>query len=279
MIRTIIKHTDDKIFLNADEVFEISKELQPGIYDIEFDNYNNFKNFKSLSIPVVYSLMPSKELQNIEAYMKKFLSKENYELCKKVKILRKTGILLHGNQGIGKSNYINNMIKNCIENHNACVFNIDNYMKFTAMIKLSKELRANQNNLFVFTFEEIDALFSYSSNEADFKNFMDGVNSIDNCLFLATTNYLSAVPASLTERPSRFKKVYSIEQSDNIDEVKLWLEGIYKSYMDNLSKTDIEKLHELCINKTIDEIKHTLIDYTMDMPKSIAKKQKKIGFK
>ena len=106
---------------------------------------------------------------------------------------------------------------------------------------------------------------------------MDGIDSIENCLFLASTNYIELIPKSLTERPSRFKKVLEIKQSEDIEAVKKWLEKTYDSFIDNLNEKDYEHLHDKCLNKTIDEIKHVLVDYKMEI--TALQKPKKLGFK
>lgn len=279
MIRTLIKYTDDKIFLNDSEVFEISKTLNPGIYDMEFDNYGLFTNFKQLKSPRVFPLMPSSELKNIQNYVNTFFSEEYKSLCKTANILVKTGILLYGKQGIGKSNYINNMIFRSIDEQKACVFNIDSNRKLSSIVSKVKELRAIQNNLFVIVLEEVDELFSENgwSTEATLKNFMDGINSVDNLLFISSTNYLEKIPKSITERPSRFKKVLEIKPTDNTEDLKAWLGLTYKGFIPSLSEKECEHLHELCINKTIDEIKHVIIDYKMGI--QTLESNRKLGFK
>tara|TARA_R110000868_G_scaffold179968_3_gene420436 strand:+ start:1816 stop:2658 length:843 start_codon:yes stop_codon:yes gene_type:complete len=276
MIRTVIKYTDNKILLNDAEVFETSKTLNSGCYDIEFDEYGRFKNFLSVKNPYSFSLMPSKELQNIEEYIEKFLSEEYCFLCKKSKTLIKSGILLYGKPGIGKSNYINHLVLKSLKK-NSCVFNINSAAKLYQVIQKLKELKDIQDNLFVIVLEEIDEILSAQGYEAILKNFMDGIDSINNCLFLATTNYIEKIPTSLTERPSRFKKVLKIEQSENLEEVKIWLEKTYLCFIDDLTTKDFEFLHEKCLNKPIDEIKHILIDYKMEI-KSFENKKQKLGF-
>ena len=278
MIRTVIKYTDNKVLLNDAEVFEISKKLFSGVYDIEFDHNGSFKNFKFIQIPKEFPLMPSTELGNIQDYMEKFFSKEYEELCEKAKILLKSGILLFGHAGIGKSNYINYLINKCVKEKEACIFNIDSNPKLFTIVEKLKELRDIQDNLFVVVLEEMDELFDKGySTEACLKNLMDGINSIENCLFLASTNYIEKIPKSLTERPSRFKKVLEIKPTEDLEELKKWLETTYKSFIGNLSREECEHLHDLCINKTIDEIKHILIDYKMGIKN--VEKTKKLGFK
>ena len=209
--------------------------------------------------------------------MQVFLSDNYASLCKKAGILIKSGLLLYGDAGIGKSNYINYLIKKTILEKNASVFNIDSVSKLINVVWKLKELREIQDNLFVVVLEELDELFAVNGVEAVLKNLMDGINSVDNLLFLSSTNYIDKIPKSLTERPSRFKKVLEIKQSEDINEMKDWLTQTYKSFADGLSKEDCEKLHDLCLNKTIDEIKHILIDFKLGIVN--LKKQKKLGFK
>jgi len=277
MIRTVIKYTDNKILCNDAEVFEISKELFPGMYEIELNNYGHFDHFKALKTPNVFDLMPSDELDNLQEYINKFLSTEYQALCSTAGVLKKSGLLLYGEAGIGKSNYINFIINKCIKEHKACVFNIDNISKLHVLIPKIKELRDIQNTLFVVVFEEIDELFKASSTaEGHLKNFMDGINSVDNILFIATTNYIEQIPKSLKNRPSRFKKVLEIKASENIEEMKEWLSKTYKVFIPDITAEECELMHERCINKTIDEIKHTLLDYKMDIHDVV--KKKKLGF-
>ena len=277
MIRTIIKYKDNKILLDDAEVFEIHNKMPPGIYDIEFDQYNQFKNFLEMKLPKVFPLMPSDELSNIQDYTTMFLSDEYKEFCKSTKIHRKTGILLYGLPGIGKSNYFSHIMKNSIENNNAVVFNINSFLKLSKIGEQLQKLRNIQDELFIVLLEEIDELFQINSAEGLLKNLMDGIDSIDNILFLASTNYIESVPKSLKERPSRFKKVLNIEQSSDTEKVKDWLTKTYKIFIPNLEEIECEDLHERCFNKSIDEIKHILIDYKMGITK--VEKKRKIGFK
>ena len=147
MIRTVIKYTDNKILLNDAEVFETSKKLFPGMYDMEFDQYQQFKNFIYMNNPKVFPLMPSDELENVQSYMDKFFSKEYTDLCKKAGILVKSGLLLYGEAGIGKSNYINYLINETIKEKNSCVFNVDTSLKLHQIVPLLKQLREIQDNL------------------------------------------------------------------------------------------------------------------------------------
>lgn len=272
MVRSVTKYTDDKVFLREQEVKEVSSILLPGIYDFEYDMNRRFNNFVSTDCPKLYPIFPSKEFQCLEDFINIIFSDKYKELCKSSGISNRNGIFLYGEPGIGKSNYINNVLDKALKNHGCCVFNIDSHLDLYTGIEIAKELRLVQDNVFIFLLEEIDQLLSASYEvEGLLKNFMDGINSINNCLFIASTNYKSKIPESLINRPSRFKLVLEIKPTDNVEEIKQWLEATYKIFIPEISKGEIEDLHEMCLNKSIDEIKHIIIDYKMGI-KGVTKK-------
>jgi len=277
MIRTIINYTDNKVMLNDAEVFDTFKTLQPNFYTLEYDIHRQFKNFKKNEMPKVFSLMPCDEFNNLDDYINTFLSKDYEDLCLKTNMLYKSGVLLYGKPGYGKSNFVNYIISKTIKNKNACVFSLNTILDIENIMNLSKDLRLLQNNLFVFIFEELDQIIRDSSYaEGLLKNFMDGINSINNCLFIGTTNYIDNIPKALCERPYRFRKSYKIEASSNLEENKKWIKEIITKFNSNLSEKESEDLCEKCLNKSIDEIKHTIIDFCLNI-KDI-NINKKLGF-
>lgn len=277
MVRTIVKYTDNKVHLDDAEVHETYKHLFPGVFTAEVNRYGEFENFKFHEQPKVFPLLPSQELENLQEYLDKFLSEDYIEMSKKAGIPRRSGLLLYGTPGIGKSNYINYALNLAIEKNSACVFNFDTLHKLRISIPFLKDLRNIQDNLFVVVFEEMDELINGQEGEAVIKNFMDGINSIDNCLILATTNYLERIPDSLKKRPSRFRKVLEIKQTGDVNKLKDWLSMTYKNFLPNITPEECESLHGLCLNKSIDEIKHILIDSKMGIKN--LEQSSKLGFK
>ena len=278
MIRSLIRNSDNRVMTSHDEALEISKKCLPGIYDVGLNRHGEFECLIKKDLPKVFSLMPSKEFDNLEQYLEIFLSDKYLDLCKQTGIVRKAGVLLHGKPGMGKSNFVNHISTNTVIENKACVFNIDSSQKLSQFIPILKEFRLIQDDLFVMIIEEIDELFEgYPNMEGTLKNFLDGINSVENTLVIATTNYLDQIPKALTERPSRFKKVIKIEQSDDVPKIKEWLEKTFKIFMPDIKPKEIEDLTDTCINKSIDEIKNILIDYKMGI--TSLETSSKLGFK
>lgn len=278
MIRSLIRNSDNRVITSPDEALEISKKCLPGIYDIQLNRHGEFECLIKKDFPKIFTLMPSKEFDNLQSYLEIFLSENYLKLCKTAGIIRKTGILLHGKPGMGKSNFVNSISVNSVVTNNACVFNIDNYQKLKQFIPVIKEFRLIQDELFIIILEEIDEILEACPGmEGVIKNFLDGINSVENTLVIGTTNYIDKIPKSLIERPSRFKKVIKIEQSEETEKVKDWLAVTYKLFMPDIEQKEIEDLHDMCINKSIDEIKNKLIDYRMGITQ--LETSSKLGFK
>jgi hypothetical protein len=60
----------------------------------------------------------------------------------------------------------------------------------------------------VLCFEDVDWLFDQGSTLSHFLNRVDGLQPLEGVLILATTNHPEKLDAALTERPSRFDRVF-----------------------------------------------------------------------
>jgi ATP-dependent 26S proteasome regulatory subunit len=180
------------------------KELDPAVYNLrmaEGIGYYMFK--KDLNLDEIVDL-PMEEatevLEGIETFWKR---KEKYA---EYGFTFKRGVLLYGNPGNGKSVLINKLAKLLLEGFKGIVLYItsaaelDHYYKFSSEILRIIE---PERKLFV-VMEDIDGIVSYKENETTLLNILDGVNQLDNVVYLATTNYPEKLSARITNRPSRF---------------------------------------------------------------------------
>lgn len=82
----------------------------------------------------------------------------------------------------------------------------------------------------VLVFEDIDTLFERPSRTAYFLNLMDGFRSNEGVLTLATTNHPDVIDAAILKRPSRFDRVWRIDDPDAIGRAR-YLSRLFNGFL------------------------------------------------
>jgi len=186
------------------QVGETVVSLDPGVYRPDYSDalgsyYFHRKDFNTEDLIV----LPSSKHQEIFRSIRRFL--ECKELYKKNGFFFKRGILLHGRPGSGKTCLINLICKHVIEHLGAVVITISNHPEvemFTS--ELSSVLRQIEpDRLIIIVFEDLDGLCQ-GSTETMVLNLLDGVNQLENVIYLGSTNYIENLKERVINRPSRF---------------------------------------------------------------------------
>ena len=245
--------------------FKTTQKVPPGVYEISHNpnvGYYLIKQKVVMSDTVLE--LPIKEPMEILADIEDFWKLKDQ--FRKYKMVYKRGILMHGPPGCGKS-YLIQTLTNKIVEKGGIVFSLNSEAKvdhFISFCQIFRQIEPDRPLLVII--EDIDNIVSQGHGLLSaLLNVLDGVNQIDNVVYLATTNYPEKLQERIANRPSRFDRMYEISLPD--DETR---EFFIKAKLapDDLKKIDMEKWVELTDGLTLSHIKEIVVS-TMIFGKKI----------
>lgn len=121
-------------------------------------------------------------------------------------LVHKRGILLHGAPGCGKTVTLSQVAKYVEEVGGVVLFNPDVNL-LLQFVKLVRRINGDDCKICVM-WEEFDSMLQ--SQESSLLSLLDGELQISNVLYIATTNYISRIPARIKNRPSRFASIIEV---------------------------------------------------------------------
>lgn len=174
--------------------------LSPGVYDIG-DTPNSGLFFQKFKVDLEGLIrFPDAASDQVIDEIRRFWKMA--DIYHSHNIMYKRGILLWGPPGSGKSCTIKLIMRDVIE-MGGIVINFTNPTLFLMGTRALREIQPNTP--VVVLMEDIDSIIE-TFNESSVLNFLDGVNSVDNIVFVATTNYPEKLSGRMINRPSRFDR-------------------------------------------------------------------------
>lgn len=154
-----------------------------------------------VDIPDSFTLDVVREIEQFwgEGVSKKF---QEYGL------VHKRGVLLAGKPGTGKTITLAKAAKVVIEKFDGIVLFNPKPDFIGDFLRILKDIEPNKKVLVMW--EEFDSILRH--NESELLSLLDGEVQVGNIIYLATTNYLSKIPARIKNRPSRFARVIEVTE-------------------------------------------------------------------
>lgn len=192
-------------------VYDATANTSMGIYSIDAD-----MNRECDSTRIVFSPMSSRnmdtliysdgESEEVSRHLDQFLAREKFYQEKQ--LLYKTGIMLYGDPGTGKSSLVKAIASKY--GRNIVSINMENIEKID-LASVTKSINVD-NNKYIVLLEDIDTVFKDRSGSESSQHdkcinkllqFLDSNTSPHNVIFIATTNYYDHIDAAIL-RDGRF---------------------------------------------------------------------------
>ena len=186
----------------------IVDKVKPGVYDIKFaDGLGHYMVQRSLHLDDILIFPSSIHKTVLDGVQKFWQRREKFE---EYGFAFKRGILLHGKPGCGKTCTINLVMKYVVEELGGVVLPLSNGGDLARYAHFIPEMfRVIQKNTpIVVIFEDIENMCR-GDVETELLNVLDGLDQLDNVVYLATTNYIEHLKERIINRPSRFdRRIY-----------------------------------------------------------------------
>lgn len=274
-ISSVINLKNNTVLVHSEEVTKVGTRFEPGFYLAVTDERGNI-NISKEKLPEIHSALKTKETELVLNTAQSFFCPDIREKVNTMGFTHKLGILLYGIYGSGKTSVLNFIADEFITNKEAVVLLCKDGNSFGTAIALGKKIREIQENPLIFIADEFERFAE--SEESKMKSFLDGVDSIDNSLFLSATNYVEKVPDTIKDRPSRIRLLVEFKGIEDKEVMKSTLKEISDKLQPSLfSEEEIETAFDEISSITIDQIKSMCLD---KLTETYVKTEKKtIGFK
>lgn len=252
--------SDNKVFLPSQRT---TKRLSSGIYEIhQSQNVGTYFQKIEADLTGLVSFAGS-NADIVVSEIQKFWTRE--QKFRKVKLPFKRGILLYGPPGSGKTCTIKLVIKNLICDHHGVVVKFTQPALFVSAMRTFREIQPHTPVIVLM--EDMDNILE-NYYESEVINILDGVDTFDKVVYLATTNYPEKLSDRILNRPSRFDRRFYIGTPSEMERM------VYiKTISEGVSKIQISKWVKDTDGFTIAHIKELFISVEVmgdDYDKSLA---------
>lgn len=211
-----IKNKNKIDFVGADKDATLSHRLEAGLYNVEITRSFFGKTFSFIKTDSYKggSIITKGVHGDIWNLVNRFASEESIQVSKYMGAMHKLGLLFNGKGGTGKTFLAGQIAQKFIREKDAIGI-ITNQWDEIELSKFIDRIREHdEDRMIVLILDEFEKVSNSQISDPEFLSFMDGGNSKNNLIVIATTNNLQKLPKLLTDRPGRFEGVYTFDIKD-----------------------------------------------------------------
>lgn len=223
------------------------KSLPPGSYDIHADQTSIFA-VPALPPSGLLVELPEMKSEEVIKIAENFWNsekdyKEGNDFIHGGSKYR-TGVLLWGPPGSGKSSIIKILSKKLVEAGGTVFYASGNPSTVSSFLESFARIEKNRKSIVIL--EDLDSLIQ-QYGEATYLEMLDSAKTIDNVFFIATTNYPEKLDARIYNRPGRLSHIIKVGLPGPKAR-EAYLKAILKDYR------DVEYIVEYTKGFTVDHL-------------------------
>jgi SpoVK/Ycf46/Vps4 family AAA+-type ATPase len=204
---------DGKYRLIDSDSVETMRTLKAGVYNMKVHSsmFSTTVNFEHNDMYKKGMNITTGIFQSIKEYIDNFFSEEMGQVREQLEMNNRLGLIFKGIPGTGKTYLAGQLAEKLSQEMNAIgILTTDfNEVDLSDLITSIRNTDEDPNRLIVLIMDEFEK--KNMGKNSNFLSFMDGADSKDNMLIIATVNQTNNLPATLLERPGRFEHIFDFE--------------------------------------------------------------------
>lgn len=230
------KENNNKYEVIPRKAEDVKARLEPGVYtitvvkswngkEIYLELNNRYKSGKEINTGV---------FKEAREHVDFFIDPLAFETRKELGMMDKLALIFNGGPGTGKTFLAGQIMEKLVKEKNAiCILSrgepqIDLHI-------LIDQIRLEDPDRFIGIL--IDEYEKCHGNELDMLSFLDGTNSRNNLLLIATVNSTKRLPETIINRIGRIERVYNFDTDDS-EVIKAMIESVIPDQYKDIINSD-----------------------------------------